>query len=152
MSSSSAAVAASFPASLSDLQLSTLIGDQQKDLHLTMSSTSPPFLLVVGDNTQHIIFSCFHSCIPLLRDKGTRWRSSRFHKDKQEFCPPIPGLQDICSCLIIEMSGCCQVPYLFAENGRFGTEILGFLIDLLSVSGPGGCFGTKVAPILDRTI
>ncbi len=42
-----------------------------------------------------------------------------------------------------------NIPYLFAENGRFGTKILGFLIDLLSVSGPGGHFGTKVAPILD---
>ena len=49
-------------------------------------------------------------------------------------------------------SGAGDKPYLFAENGRFGTKILGFLIDLLSVSGPGGRFGTKVAPILDRTI
>ena len=110
MSSSSAAVVAAFPASLSDLQLSSLLGDQQKDLCLAISSTSPLFLLVVGDNTQHLIFSCFHSCNPHLLGKSSRWRSSRFHKERIGRCPPLPALQDICSYLKIERSGCCQVP------------------------------------------
>ena len=110
MTSSSAAVTTSNPVSLSDLQLSPLIGDQQKDLGLTISSTSPPFLLVAGDNTQHLIFSCFHSCNPILRDKGTRWLAYRFHKEKEGMCSPLPSFQHICSHLIIEKSGCSQIP------------------------------------------
>jgi hypothetical protein len=123
-SSSAAAAAASFPASLLDLQLSPFIGDQQRDLHLTISSTSPPFLLVIGDNTQHIIFSCFHSCNPQQKYKGIRWRCSRFHKEKNGMCPPLPDFQDICSCLSIEKADCCQVPVFSGKPATFSPYYL----------------------------
>ena len=77
---------------------------------MTISSTSPPFLLVAGEKTQHVIFTCFHSCNPQLLDKGTRWRSSRMHKEKKGNCPPLPELQDISSYLKNEKSGYSQVP------------------------------------------
>ncbi len=35
--------------------------------------------------------------------------SFRFHMEKKGMCPPLPGFQDICSCLSFEKSSCCQV-------------------------------------------